>query len=194
MVRDVNNQIQQIATAAEEQSAVSAEMSQSLSSVTQTLTLERNEVGVIGQQIKKLTQATARQSNLLAEWGLDSVLLQVVKSDHLLWKARLADALLGGTPLNEAELSNHTLCRLGQWYASVGKERYAELTAFRAVEEPHNRVHVLGNEINTLAKQGATQAALAASFAGEEPSPSPATGTLDLATAATTPTQRIAAK
>ena len=161
VIRDVNDKIQQIAAAAEEQSAVSAEMSQNLSSVTHTLTSERNEVGVIGQQIRKLTQATTRQFTLLTEWGLDSVLLQVVKSDHLLWKARLADALFGGQPMNEAEIKSHTQCRLGQWYDSAGRERYGELAAFRAIEEPHARVHVLGREIEQLIKQGATEAALA---------------------------------
>lgn len=161
VIRDVNDQIQQIAAAAEEQSAVSAEMSQSLTTVIQTLTSERNQVGVIGQQIKKLTQATSRQFSLLTEWGLDSVLLQTVKSDHLMWKARLADALLGGQPLDAEEPSNHTHCRFEHWYGSTGKERYGELAAFRAVEEPHTRVHNLGQEIEQLAKQGATKQALA---------------------------------
>jgi methyl-accepting chemotaxis protein len=161
VIRQVNDQIQQIAAAAEEQSAVSAEMSQSLSAVTQTLTLERNEIGVIGQQIRKLTQATNRQFTLLTEWGLDGVLLQAVKSDHLLWKARLADALLGGQPLGEAELKNHTHCRLGQWYHTAGKERYAVLGSFHAIEEPHARIHVLGKEIEQLIKQGATESGLA---------------------------------
>ncbi len=161
VIRNVNDQIQQIAAAAEEQSAMSAEMSQSLSSVTQTLTVERNQVDVIGQQIRKLTQATSRQFNLLAEWNLDSVLLQVVKSDHLMWKARLADALLDNKPMNEAEFKDHTQCRFGQWYHSAGKERYAELSAFRAIEAPHARVHAIGREIDQLMKQGATTEALA---------------------------------
>jgi methyl-accepting chemotaxis protein len=161
VIRDVNNQIQQIAAAAEEQSAVSAEMSKNLSSVSHTLAQERSEVGVISQQVRKLTQATSRQFNLLSEWGLDSVLLQVVKSDHLMWKARLADALLGGPAMNEAELKNHTQCRLGQWYYTTGKERYGEVAAFRAIEEPHARVHALGKEIDQLIKQGAGDQALA---------------------------------
>ena len=161
VIRDVNDQIQQIAAAAEEQSAVSAEMSQSLSSVIQTLTLERNQVGVIGQQIRKLTQATSRQFDLLTEWGLDSVLLHTVKSDHLMWKARLADALLGGQPLNETEPSNHTQCRFGYWCSTTGKARYGELATFRAAEEQHARVHALGQETELLTKQGATEPALA---------------------------------
>ena len=139
---------------------MSAEMSQSLSSVTQTLTLERNEVGVIGQQTRKLTQALSLQFSLLTEWGLDGVLLQVVKSDHLLWKARLAEALLEGKPINEAELKNPTQCRLGLWYHSAGKARYGELETFRALETPHARVHALGREIDQLIRQGATEPAL----------------------------------
>ncbi len=161
VIRDVNDQIQQIAAAAEEQSAVSAEMSQSLTTVIQTLTSEHNQVGVIGQQVKKLTQAASRQFNLLTEWGLDSVLLHTVKSDHLMWKARLAEALLGGQPMDDTEPSNHAHCRFGHWYGSTGKERYGELAAFRALEEPHTRAHNLGQEIEQLTKQGATEQALA---------------------------------
>jgi methyl-accepting chemotaxis protein len=161
VVREVSDKVHQIATAAEEQSAVSAEMSRNLTSVTHTLTLEQKEIANITQQLRQVTQAAARQFNLLSEWNQDAVLLQVVKSDHLMWKARIADALLGGPPMAEAELKDHTQCRLGKWYNSSGKERYGTSTTFQSIEAPHARVHALGREIDQLAKQGAVEQALA---------------------------------
>ena len=161
VVREVSDRVHQIAAAAEEQSVVSAEMSKNLGSVTHMLGLEQNEIGHISQQLRQVTQATARQFNLLSEWNHDAVLLQVVKSDHLVWKACIADALLDGPPMAEAELKDHNQCRLGKWYNSGGKERYGASKIFQSIEEPHAKVHALGKEIDQLAKQGNVEQALA---------------------------------
>jgi methyl-accepting chemotaxis protein len=154
IVRDVSDRVHQIAAAAEEQSAVSAEMSKNLTSVTTTLTRDAQEISHISQDARHAAQASGRQFNLLSEFGLDAVLLQVVKSDHLQWKARIADAMLGGPPMTEAEIKDHTQCRLGKWYYSHGKDLYSASEAFRSIETPHARVHALGKEIDQLTKRG----------------------------------------
>ena len=38
-------------------------------------------------------------------------------------------------------------CELGQWYDTLGKERYGHLDSFRKIEKFHHRVHVLSEEI-----------------------------------------------
>jgi methyl-accepting chemotaxis protein len=83
-----------------------------------------------------------------------------VKSDHLLWKARLTDAIHGKQRLSDGEIKDHTQCRLGKWYYGDGQARYGSSAAFRAMEAPHVAVHRLGREIAELAATGALLDAL----------------------------------
>jgi methyl-accepting chemotaxis protein len=65
------------------------------------------------------------------------------KADHMIWRKRLADMLVGRTKLNPGELADHTHCRLGKWYATVDPSVQA-LAAYRDLLEPHKKVHDLG--------------------------------------------------
>ncbi|WP_035693981.1 methyl-accepting chemotaxis protein [Azospirillum halopraeferens] len=65
-------------------------------------------------------------------------------SDHVIWKKNLADMALGRTSLNPDELADHHNCRLGKWCGSVSDPAITGHPAFRALEEPHRRVHEHG--------------------------------------------------
>ncbi len=72
---------------------------------------------------------------------LDAVgLLEQAKSDHLLWKMRVANMLQGIETLTENELTSHSDCRLGKWYFALDNP-YKNDADFRAVDEPHKQVH-----------------------------------------------------
>ncbi len=159
-VRDVSDRVHQIAAAAEEQSVVSAEMARNLTSATSALKNESGQVEAISQHAHLLAESGRHQFELLADFGHEALLLQVVKSDHLLWKARLTDAIHGQQRLSDNEIKDHTQCRLGQWYYGDGQVRYGTSTAFRAMEAPHAAVHRLGQEIAGLAATGAPDTAL----------------------------------
>lgn len=71
----------------------------------------------------------------------DQDLLKVARADHLLWVQRLHEMLLGREKIQVHEVTDHTQCRLGKWCTGRGKERFGLNPAFRALEEPHNRLH-----------------------------------------------------
>jgi len=160
-VRDVNDRVHQIAAAAEEQSVVSGEMARNLADATAVLKNEGHQVQAISQHAQAGIEGSRQQFELLATFGHERLLLQVVKADHLMWKAKLADVIHGQLKLGDGELKDHTQCRLGKWYYSSGRERHGESAAFRAMEAPHAAVHRLGREIATLAGQGDLTSAVA---------------------------------
>jgi len=159
VVRDVNDRVHQIAAAAEEQSQVSGEMADNLATVTAALKSESARVDAISTLAHAQAEHSRRQFDLLAEFGDARLLLEVVKSDHLMWKAKLTDVLHGRLTLAENELKDHTQCRLGKWYAGEGKARYAASPAFQAMEAPHAAVHRLGREIAGHAARGESEVA-----------------------------------
>jgi methyl-accepting chemotaxis protein len=161
VVREVNDRVHQIAAAAEEQSAVAGEMARNLSDIKTSLKSESQQVETVNDHARSLSRTTAQQLNVLAAWKQEELLLQIVKADHLMWKARLADVLHGDGGMREDELKDHTQCRLGHWFAGAGKARYGDVAVFREMEAPHARVHALGREIVQLAAADSFDAALA---------------------------------
>ena len=68
--------------------------------------------------------------------------IQTVKLDHLVWKTDVYKAFWGKSDKTAADFANHTQCRLGQWYyVGDGHQEWSHLSSFKAIEDPHKRVH-----------------------------------------------------
>jgi len=74
------------------------------------------------------------------------VFTALAKLDHVLFKVSGYGSVFDK---EHKELSDHTTCRLGKWYAGVGKENFSATAAFKGINEPHKIVH---NEINQAIK------------------------------------------
>ena len=83
------------------------------------------------------------------------------KSDHVIWRKKLADMLAGRTRLAPQELADHHSCRLGRWYDSVEDPALRTHPAFAALEEPHRAVHAHGIEAARRHSAGDIDGALA---------------------------------
>lgn len=70
-----------------------------------------------------------------------STIVLIAKSDHASFKKRVVDVLASRGTTKSTDLPDHHLCRLGKWYDAVTDERIRNLSAFRAIVEPHQRVH-----------------------------------------------------
>jgi len=74
-------------------------------------------------------------------------LVEIAKNDHVTFKKRIADVMTGRKRgLSAHRLPDHHACRLGQWYDSMQHSEIATDPAFRALPEPHQRVHEAGKE------------------------------------------------
>ena len=75
--------------------------------------------------------------------------LRSAKSAHLGWVNR-ARALIDGKPVDKEKVPvMHTDCIFGKWYYSDGR-KLASLPSYQAIEEPHNRLHAIYQEIFDL--------------------------------------------
>ncbi len=105
--------------------------------------------------------AVQAQFQDLAKQEIPDAVLYLAKSDHMLWKKRLAQMLVGKTGLTESEVTDHHSCRLGKWYYGDGSTAYRTHAAFRGLEDPHMRVHAAAKEIVRLFNGGDRTAAMA---------------------------------
>jgi len=103
----------------------------------------RNEVGHFREQFSRLSES-ARETLERVDQALAVNFASLVKIDHMVYKQNGYMAIHTGTESDEAHAISvdHTQCRFGKWYyQSEEAGRYKDTPAYRAIEEPHGRVH-----------------------------------------------------
>jgi methyl-accepting chemotaxis protein len=81
-------------------------------------------------------------------------LIELTKSDHRAFVAKIVDAFSGKEKLALGSLSTHHTCRLGHWYDSVADEVLMEMSSFKALARPHAEVHGTGAAVLSALQAG----------------------------------------
>ena len=69
-------------------------------------------------------------------------MLSHARSAHLQWRAR-AQALVAGVPIEKDAIPvSYTDCKFGLWYYGSG-QLLSQLPSFRAIDEPHQNLHLI---------------------------------------------------
>ena len=71
----------------------------------------------------------------------DSLLGTLIKVDHIIFKSTAYRAILNENSRLAETFGDEHECKFGRWYDSDGKEMFGHTNAFRAIAEPHKRVH-----------------------------------------------------
>jgi hypothetical protein len=67
---------------------------------------------------------------------------ELAKIDHLIYKFRVYQVVLGLSNEEISQFASHRECRLGKWYyEGEGKECFSQLAGYREIEPPHVKVH-----------------------------------------------------
>lgn len=81
-------------------------------------------------------------------------ILQLAITDHLLWRWKIYNMILGYEKLSPADVVTHNECRLGQWYQGPGKKLFASNADYIKLEKPHEQVHMMAKEATIAVNQG----------------------------------------
>jgi len=145
-VADVTSRMQGIASILTQQEAASEEMSLGVGVIAE---MSGRNVATIGQVATEMDRAAKLIAVTLADMAtleIKDLTIHVAKSDHMIWRKRLADMLVGRETLRPDELSDHTQCRLGKWCTSVDDPSIRNHPAFADLDIPHRMVHQHGIE------------------------------------------------
>ena len=91
-------------------------------------------VEILGQLIEN-SKIITKDNELIGH----ELFANMAKLDHMVYKNHAYSSMLEGK-LN-FQLTDHTSCRLGQWYAKEGKGHYGNSSEYKAILEPHRKVH-----------------------------------------------------
>jgi methyl-accepting chemotaxis protein len=160
-MRDVNakvdalaGRITDISGILTQQTAASREVSEAIASIGD---MTQKNVQSITGVIRMLDSSDPIVADALARLGrneLKDFTIHVAKSDHLIWRKKLAEMLVGTLQLNPAELNDHHSCRLGKWCSHLDDGAITGHPAFQRLDAPHQAVHSHGIEAAKLYAKG----------------------------------------
>lgn len=156
LINSLASIVESTASHAEELAASTEQTSAAM----QTVAASAEESSAMAADLK----TTVDVFKVAADVKLDTAgLLERAKSDHLLWKMRVANMLKGVEQVDDRELTRHTDCRLGKWYFAEGNALRGD-GDFQAIDEPHRQVHDYAREAVAALQagdRGKAEAALA---------------------------------
>lgn len=80
-----------------------------------------------------------------------AIFVALAKLDHMFFKTNGYGAIFD---TEHKVMSDHFNCRLGKWYASVGKDNFQHTAGYKGIDEPHRIVHESVNKAITCVKEG----------------------------------------
>ncbi|MCW8915531.1 MAG: methyl-accepting chemotaxis protein [Magnetovibrio sp.] len=169
-ITDVTMRMGEIANVLAQQTEASNEVSQGISVIAQMASKNVESIDVVVDAMDKADVGiTANMDDVMSMQVPNSTILRA-KSDHVIWKKKLAEMVIGRTTLNPDELASHTSCRLGKWVGGVTDPAILNHPAFAALERPHSLVHDHGIEAARKYQNHDLEGALAEIDLVDEPS------------------------
>jgi len=94
----------------------------------------------IAREVDSIRQELIEEADTISETSL----LDIAITDHLNWRWRIYNMMLGYEELNEGQLANHHKCRLGMWIDTHGSEKPEYKAAIGRLMGPHEALHTNG--------------------------------------------------
>ena len=143
LVEESAHLVSEIARLMNEQSQATSELARGVTEVTKSATKARGRIEAV---IEAVAESESLVDEAFSEFDAREIhdyVLYRAKSDHLLWKKKLSEMLVGRSAFEKDQVSNHQGCRLGNWYYSVSDESLQSDENFQALEQPHAEFHRL---------------------------------------------------
>ncbi|MEW9096825.1 MAG: methyl-accepting chemotaxis protein [Clostridiaceae bacterium] len=156
VVEEINVEMNQISASREEQLTSTEELNEHINLIAKganELLLQFNKAG---RDIYNLSIATDNGRKILLSNGgclEDKDMIDLYKTDHLLWKWKVYNMMLGYEKLDENIVADYKICNLGRWYYSVENEKLLKNKDFIEIEKYHKELHSIAKEVIAFCKK-----------------------------------------
>jgi len=148
-INTVTMQINQIATAAEEQTATTTEISGNIIQITEIAQKTTNGTRETTSASHHLLGMSEELMTILGKFRINeetTLILDRAKSAHMLFVGKIKAHLDGVRQVDPNGLPSHQTCAFGKWYQSMGQQKCGHSNLFRQIDAPHAKVHELGKQ------------------------------------------------
>lgn len=150
---DLNQTLQQQGASFETIAATTEQQTQAATEIT----ANNREIAKSTEQSKEIVNSTGAAiyelSKKINHYRTDTIsknfiisqedIIELAITDHLLWRWRIYNLLLGFEQMTEKEVESPKDTRLGEWYYGQGKEILGNHPVFIQLEKPFKNVHEL---------------------------------------------------
>jgi methyl-accepting chemotaxis protein len=146
MIAEIHDGTNTNAAVAEEQAAAVDEIANRMSSIASLTEYVRDLGEKTGKTVYSLGKALDQFRVQMMEANnvklSSKALLCLSKTDHLLWKWRIYNMIIGYEHMKPEDVSSHHQCRLGKWYFDEEtQKRFKGVHIFEQLNTPHENVH-----------------------------------------------------
>lgn len=156
-VEGVATQINQIATAAEEQTATTVEIVGNIGKISDFVGNFEKSTHIMNEKVEHLKETAEHLKNNAMVFKCNVsplMILDTAKSDHVNFVTRIERCLDGHESVQANTLPDHRNCRFGKWYFSDGQKVCGSSHSFRVIDAPHEKIHRLAKEAVDLYNRG----------------------------------------
>lgn len=145
----VNETIVQVAANTEEQTSATQSFANSIVNLSQHadyLNSSCNNIGKaiynLSKQVDSIRVEVVKDSFCLS----DADMIDIYETDHLLWRWKVYNMLLGNEKIDINLVSDYKKCRLGKWYYGAAQDKFKNNKLFIEMEEPHIELHMAAKD------------------------------------------------
>ena len=145
----VENSFTSISANVEEQTATTQEMSSNLQIINEKSARLREEADRTGKAFFDISQKVdeVRIQALSCSEEIDSgTMIDLSITDHLMWKWRVYNMILGYIQLEVVTVGDHHGCRLGKWVSTLDKNDSRISNVLIKMEHPHSEIHKIAKK------------------------------------------------
>ncbi|WP_316858485.1 methyl-accepting chemotaxis protein [uncultured Cohaesibacter sp.] len=166
LMDQIGSQVGEVTSSMNEVSGILSEQSQASHEIASSMTgvadlLAHNE-STLNRVVETLQTSNDEFSAGAANWFTatsHSSLCEMAKIDHVLFKKRVLDTVVGRGNWKSSEVPDHHNCRLGKWYDDIKNEKIRAHPIFKKLVDPHKRVHDAAREALQYHTEGKTDLA-----------------------------------
>ncbi len=140
-VTDVSGRMQGISSILRQQKEATLEISRNIEHVANTATENDNRLTSVAEVLRTNNDRFAAKAKTWHAEDDPRSLCEMAKIDHVLFKKRVMDAVMGYASWRASEAPDHHGCRLGKWYDGVRDPAVLRMPAFTSIVAPHEQVH-----------------------------------------------------
>lgn len=155
-LHEVGESFEKVHQSIDAQTAVTEEMASNLMVVNEEVKKLDDQSNRTGQEYNEICKAL----NQMRIETMDKILLDeadqldLCMTDHLIWKWRVYNMIMGYENFKESDVGTHKTCRLGRWVEETGAENPKYTSEIQRMEAPHKAVHDLAKEAIRLFNAG----------------------------------------
>ena len=146
-----------ISSSIEEQTATIEEISSSIQNINEksvNLRMESEKTGEAFFDISEKVDKIRIQALNCSENMDSDMIIDLGITDHLMWKWRVYNMILGHIELDVKDVGNHKECRLGKWLTTLDKNDANIKNLLDKIENPHSNIHTLAKKAIEEYKKG----------------------------------------